>query len=266
MAISSGPGSSGFALLGADHLGALAGIAVVTAILATALRRFRDRRGERFVRRTVCWSLAATALASQVAKQIHLIVGGAWTVQESLPLHLCDLAVPVVALVLVCAAERSGRDDASVYAQRSSVRRLGQNLYELAYFWGLGGTVQAILTPDLDDSFPGLAYIQYFTSHGAVVVSVLVLTVGLKMRPRPESVLWVWLMTNALAATVMLFNAVTGSNYMYLCGPPEHPSLYDYFGPWPWSLITLEVVGTAILILCYTPFWLTQQLGRGHDR
>jgi uncharacterized membrane protein YwaF len=45
------------------------------------------------------------------------------------------------------------------------------------------------------------------------------------------------------------------ANYMYLLGPPENPTLYDMFGPWPWALLTLVVVGTLIFLICYTPFW-----------
>jgi uncharacterized membrane protein YwaF len=206
------------------------------------------------------------ALASQVAGQIRLIVGGTWTLQESLPLHLCDIAIPVVALALACAAGGPRPADAAVPSRLCGAEGLGQTLYELAYFWGVGGTTQALLTPDIDYSFPSLAYIRYFAGHGGILVSIVVLTIGLKMSPRPGSALRVWLVTNALAVVVILFNAAAGSNYMYLCGPPQRPSLYDYFGSWPWSLLTLEIVGTAILILCYAPFWLARQVGRRRSR
>jgi uncharacterized membrane protein YwaF len=262
VAVASAPSSDHLGLFGGDHLAALAVIAIAAAALTTMLRRVAGRPCECFCRRTVCWSLAVIVAASQVAEQIGLIGSGTWTVQESLPLHLCDLAVPVVVLALVCVAEAPYLAGTPLRPSRNNTERWGQTLCELAYFWGLGGTVQALLTPDIDDPFPSPEYIRYFTGHGGIVVSVLVLTIGLKIRPRRGSVLRVWLITNALALAVMAFNAGTGSNYMYLCGPPSHPSLFDYFGPWPWSLITLEVVGIVILALCYAPFWLTRRRGQ----
>jgi hypothetical integral membrane protein (TIGR02206 family) len=122
--------------------------------------------------------------------------------------------------------------------------------------------VQALLTPDLNDAFPNPAYFAYFAEHGGIVVAVVVMTAGLGMRPGRGALWRVWLLTNALTIPIAAINAVLGSNYMFLCGPPENPSIYDYFGPWPWSLITLEVVGTAILALCYLPFWLSCRFGR----
>lgn len=41
--------------------------------------------------------------------------------------------------------------------------------YEIAYFWGLGGTLQAVLTPDLQHGFPSLVYVNFFLGHGLVI-------------------------------------------------------------------------------------------------
>ena len=40
-----------------------------------------------------------------------------------------------------------------------------QRWFEVAYFWGLGGTLQAVLTPDLRYGFPDWRFISFFTSH-----------------------------------------------------------------------------------------------------
>ena len=36
---------------------------------------------------------------------------------------------------------------------------------EVAYFWGIGGTAQAILTPDLKFAFPDLRFLSFFIAH-----------------------------------------------------------------------------------------------------
>ena len=33
---------------------------------------------------------------------------------------------------------------------------------EVAYFWGIGGTLQAIITPDLRHAFPDVRFLQLF--------------------------------------------------------------------------------------------------------
>jgi Integral membrane protein (intg_mem_TP0381) len=47
--------------------------------------------------------------------------------------------------------------------------------YELAYFWSLGGTLQALLTPDIVTDFPTIWFLVFFIGHGAVIVSVIFL-------------------------------------------------------------------------------------------
>ncbi|MEM8996384.1 MAG: TIGR02206 family membrane protein, partial [Acidobacteriota bacterium] len=75
------------------------------------------------------------------------VVGRPWNTM--LPLHLCDIANVLCALLLV---------------------RGGQYLYELVYFWGLAGTLQALLTPDIPWTFPHPTFIAYFFGHGIIIV------------------------------------------------------------------------------------------------
>jgi len=58
-----------------------------------------------------------------------------------------------------------------------------QRAYELGYFWGLGGTLQGLLTPPLYYDYPDLQFIFFFIQHGGVVAALLYLTLGLHMRP-----------------------------------------------------------------------------------
>ena len=148
--------------------------------------------------------------------------------------------------------------------QNSSPFVLGPltTVFELAYYWGLAGTVQALVTPDLGVGFPHPEFFRFFGGHGTIVAGVLVLVVGIGIRPRPWSALRIWAITNALAPPIMLFNWLTKSNYMFLCGPPANSSIYDYFGRWPWSLITLDIVALSMMTLCYLPFWVLNRRAR----
>jgi len=126
--------------------------------------------------------------------------------------------------------------------------------YELAYYWSLGGTTQALLTPEISDAFPSRAYFQFFLMHGGVLAAVVALTTGLGMRPRPRSVRRTWLITAALALVVGVADWFLDANYMYLRGPPIRPSLYDWLGPWPLSLLTAAATAWVVMEICYLPF------------
>lgn len=265
-------------LFDVQHLGALAGIGLIAVGLSVFLRRAARRPNGAALRQIVCRVLAVLLIFNAVFQEVAEIHAGAWTFQKSMPLHLCDFAAYLSALALFGAATPSpspfkgeGRGEGvprqnsliptlssagSGRKRRISIRQL---FYELSYFWGIGGTTQALLTPDIHDPFPTRAYFGYFANHGGIIVAVLMMTLGLKMRPLPGAVRRVWLATHLLVIPVALANWLLNANYMFLCGPPEHPSLYDHFGPWPWSLLTLEGVLIVFLLLCYAPFWRSKK-------
>lgn len=233
-----------FVAYGAAHVVALIATAGATVLLVVLLRWTAGRPSHGTVRRIVAGGLVGLLLVGAVEGQWERVAAGQWSVQESLPLHLCDIGVFVTLVALVGAA--GGRAGQGIY----------QRCYELAYIWSVGGTSQAILTPDVTHSFPDPVCVRYFFLHGAVLVAVLVMTLALGWRPLPGAVPRVWTVTLGLALFVLLVNWALGANYMYLCRAPEQPSLFDYFGPWPWSLLSLAVVGTVLIVLCYSPFWI----------
>ncbi len=258
--------ASGPALFGFEHGVVLALIVACAVVLSLILRRIAGRSSEPIVRRVICLSLAGVLGGGLAFSQIQQAAAGTWSIRESLPLHLCDIGVLVTAAALLGAAA----------GFQPGTRSIWQQLYELSYFWGLGGTVQALVTPDVEGTFPAASCVRYFAIHGALVVAVFVMTLGLRMRPLPGAVPRVWLVTFVLALVVLLINgaingsvglnAEPGANYMYLCGAPGSPTLYNLFGPWPWALLTLVLVGTLIFMLCYAPFWIIDLRHEWHTR
>lgn len=109
----------------------------------------------------------------------------------------------------------------------------------LAAYWGLAGTLQAMVTPDLHYAFPSKEYLLFFVGHGIIVVAVFFL-VG-KSRS-PELLGWRGIRTaflGLLAYTLVLalVNAAGGWNYGYLCAKPAQASLLDSMGPWPYYVV-----------------------------
>lgn len=229
-----------------EHLATLAVIAAVGTVLVVIVRKTSSPA----VRVSVCWLVAVLTFGGMLFKQIYQLSTNTWTLAESAPLELCDIGNVVTSLTLILACRRQPP-------------RWTQSLYELAYFWGLGGTLQALLTPDVTYPPPHVSYFRFFVTHGGIVIGVLILTLGLRMRPRATAFWRVWRTTILLAAVVFLLDFPLGANYMYLHGPPKRASIIDLMGPWPWSLGPLVVVGTLLLMLVYSPFWLHDRLSGG---
>lgn len=225
-------------LLATEHIAALIVIALMTTALVVAARH-----------RPGAWLkvFALVLVIAEVSWWVYLIAGGGLPGQreQPLPLQLCDVAVLVAA--------------AALWTRRPL-------LVELAYFWGLAGTIQALITPDLPQSFPSYPYFQYYVVHGGVVAAALVLVVGLRIRPRPWSVVTVGALTIAYTAFVGLVDALTGADYMYLRAKPLSATLFDVLGPWPWYLASASAIGIALLAILDAPFRLRTKAARNAPR
>ena len=215
-------------LLATEHIGALVAIAIGTAILVVAARR----RPGPWVR-----ALALVLVVDELSWWVFLLAGGqpGSTLVYSLPLQLCDVAIFIAA--------------GALWTQN----RL---LVEVAYFWGLAGTIQALFTPDLPQHFPSYPYFQYYIAHGGVVAAALLLVAGLRLRPRPSAIVRVGGITIGYALLVGAVDAVTGANYMYLRAKPPSPTLLDVMGPWPWYILAAGVIGLVLFVVLDIPFRL----------
>jgi hypothetical integral membrane protein (TIGR02206 family) len=161
----------------------------------------------------------------------------ALTWEDSLPLELCNLVL---------------------FACIISLFRPNRLTSEIAYFWGLGGVLQATLTPDLSANFPSWDFMLFFWGHGATLVAIIFLLSGQKFRPGKKSIMRMMIALNCYALIVGVIDAAAGWNYGYLCRKPGGASLYDFLGPWPWYLLSLE----AVALLLFLVFDLPWAIGR----
>lgn len=230
------PPSPAFDLFGPAHLATLGVIVAVAVLLPLAVRRLAPRAV-----RPVAWGLALL-LVAQECFQLALLLQRHGPSPELLPLHLCSMAVWLSAWMLVTA---------------------GPRLYEVTYFWGLGGTSQALLTPDLAVGFPSVPYLMFYLGHGLVIVAVLYATLAFRLRPRQGAIGRVALITLAYAAVVFGINVALGTNFLFLIAKPGGASLMDWLGPWPWYWLGLIVIGLLTFALLYTPFLVLDRLRRG---
>jgi hypothetical integral membrane protein (TIGR02206 family) len=165
------------------------------------------------------------------------------TLQNILPLQLCDLAMLLAVYTLLTRNRRTA---------------------ELLYFWGLAGSGMAMLTPDLQPGFPRWEFLVFFGLHGFVVVAALLLTLGFGLRPGPGAAGRAFLATAGYAVMVAGVNALLGTNFLFLRERPANPTLLDWFGPWPVYIGTAGALAFLLFWLLALPF--RPRAARGAER
>jgi hypothetical integral membrane protein (TIGR02206 family) len=202
------------------HLAALA-VLLLGAVLAV----LAPRRWPGPWVRWASWLLAGAIFVGWVGENVAEVVEDIWTVQYSLPLQLTD-AVSLSAILAL------------------TLRR--QLLVELVYFWTFTASIQAVLTPDVSNTFPNVLYFTYFLYHVGAVLAAFLLVFGCRIYPRRGIVLRVYAITLAWAALAAAGDLITGGNYMYLRSKPIHHSLLNVMGPWPVYIAAGALVGLVL--------------------
>ena len=235
------PGNTPLVIFSASHITAVVLIFLVCLVLVLLKGKLQAELAEKRFR--VC--MAVVISVQQILLYIWYAYTGEWSVSWTLPIQLCDIAIFLSVLVLIT-----------------------KNLYlsELLYFWGLGGAVQAILTPDMGNyTFPHFIFYQFFLGHGLIVMTCLFITFDKSFKITIKSVCRAFVITNIYAAIIIPVNAITGGNYLFLRYKPQSGTIMDLLGPWPWYLLSLEAVAAAVFLLLYLPYAFTTHPGKGNS-
>ncbi|WP_044642081.1 YwaF family protein [Risungbinella massiliensis] len=126
--------------------------------------------------------------------------------------------------------------------------------FDFLYYIGIAGGTFAILTPELPHNFPHFHYIGFMLSHITIVYACFFLLWVDDWIPSSKSIIRTFFYLNSIALFVGLINWGTGGNYMYLARKPHYPTLYDYLGPHPWYILSLEIVVLFVCLIMYLPF------------
>ncbi|HWY16799.1 MAG TPA: TIGR02206 family membrane protein [Rhizomicrobium sp.] len=222
-----------FVWFGAAHIVAIALSFCVPLVLAAFARA--NPRLTRAIRLILAGELIATWVL-----WYWLIVARSWmSAQTLLPMDLCSWASIAAIVTLI---------------------RPNQRSFELAYFWALTGTLQALVTPELFYDFPDLRFIVFFAFHGGAIASVLFLVLGAGMRPYPASIPRVLAASLVYLVVALATNRIFHTNFGYLSAKPAKPSLLDLMGPWPIYIVEVTALGVVLVLILYSPFYIADTM------
>jgi len=139
---------SEFEFFGFAHVVAMGVILVVPIVLTLVVKWIDSERATQ----VICYAFAGVVALNEVLNWSYRIatVGIHEFVREYMPLHVCGITVFAVVVMLI-------------------FRR--QTAYEIAYFWGLVGATNAVVTPQLEFGYPQYRFFQYFIAHGGIVAA-----------------------------------------------------------------------------------------------
>ena len=231
-----------FRPFGLSHLIVIALTISLPFILAAFVRKKRWPRSERIIARL----FAAMLLVNYVGYELYLAttVGLEW--KKALPFQLCDWAMIAMVVALLTGRER---------------------WLEVAYFWGIGGTLQAILTPDLKYAFPHIRFMTFFIAHSGIVVAIAFMMIVKRFRPHWISIVRVFAWSELYFALAITADLITGENYGYLLHKPEVASLLDALSDnRVVYILQMHLLALIFYIVLYLPFALNDLMRSARNK
>jgi len=224
---------------GLPHLTVIFLTIVLPFALAAIVQRSKSQRLERII----IGVLSAVLILNYLIYLIIIRSRGLVDWRQMLPMQMCDWG-----MVVVIVAMWTGN----------------QRWFEVAYFWGIGGTLQAVLTPNLRFGFPDWRFISFFTSHCGIIVGVIFLMLTRRYRPYPMSIVRVWLWSEFYFVVTLILDEITGVNYGFLLHKPEAFSILSFLSDSrPLYLLQLHGVALLFFLVLYVPFAIADLIQRG---
>ena len=227
-----------FHAFGPSHLVVIILTIAVPFVLALIVHRTKSR----FLERSICFVISALLLINYFAYLVVARQFGVSAWQKILPMQLCDWA-----MIVIIGALWTGN----------------RRWLEVAYFWGIGGTLQAIVTPNLRFGFPDLRFISFFVAHSGIIIGIVFLMLIYGFRPSAKGILRTFAWTEVYFVIAFTTDLLTGENYGFLLHRPEAASLLNFLSEWrPLYLLEFHILAFAFFCLLYAPFAIVDLVRR----
>ena len=213
-----------------QHFGILL---LLTTIAWGLIRKGRRENDEEKFKLAII--ISGFTFSLEIIEAIVLGAQGQYDYRTDLPLFLCDLSAVILPFVLI----------------RKNRKWIG-----ILYFWSMAGTLQALITPDLEKGFPSFEFFRYFTMHGGIVIAILYIVIVFKIRISWRDLVQAVLYAQVYLVCIHVLNHVLQTNYSYTIQKPAGATILDYFGPWPWYIMWGEVLMLVLFLVLLLPFIL----------
>ena len=188
--------------------------------------------------------LGFTLILNELLKPLYLIALGDYKWTNTVPLHACHISSYTAGLFLLTREQR---------------------FFDFAYFWGLGGGTMALLTPDVEFTFPDLDFMTLFFGHGLLFFSLIYIVIVIKQKVTFGSLINALKYSLILLPIMYLLNVLIGgepgyeANLWYLMKAPAGESLMSLFPAPPWHVFPVFPLVALIFYMLYLPFYFAEK-------
>jgi len=188
--------------------------------------------------------LGFALILNELLKPFYLIALGDYKWTNTVPLHACHISSYTAGLFLLTRE---------------------QKFFDFAYFWGLGGGTMALLTPDVEFTFPDLDFITLFFGHGLLFFSLIYIVIVVKQKVTFGSLVNALKYSLILLPIMYVLNVLIGgepgyeANLWYLMKAPAGDSLMSLFPSPPWHVFPVFPLVAVIFYMLYLPFYFAEK-------
>ena len=188
--------------------------------------------------------LGFALILNELLKPFYLIALGDYKWTNTVPLHACHISSYTAGLFLLTREQR---------------------FFDFAYFWGLGGGTMALLTPDVEFTFPDLDFITLFFGHGLLFFSLIYIVIVIKQKVTFGSMINALKYSLILLPIMYVLNVLIGgepgyeANLWYLMKAPAGESLMSLFPAPPWHVFPVFPLVAVIFYMLYLPFYFAEK-------
>ena len=186
-------------------------------------------------------TFAGTLFVAYILNLVWLWQNDLFQPRYMLPFQLCDWAAIATLVALI---------------------RRHAMAFELAYFWGIAGTMQALFTPAVDIDMDLRTWC-FFVIHSTIPGGVFWLMFEFGLRPRPGAMWKVLVWSEVYLVSAMLANHWTGANFGFLDHRPEQKTILDFFPDAYWAyVLCINAIAVVFFLVLDLP-WIIRRRSRG---
>ena len=225
-----------FILFGTDHLIAILAVILISIVVPYCLKNTSLTAKKRFG-----YVLACILILNELVKPYYHTQFFGYDLLKVLPFHMCALSAFSISFFLLT--------DKRIF-------------YEVAFFWGIGGGLMALLQPDTPLDFPDPVFIIFYLSHGAMLLAIGHASIALENRPNLDSVKRAIMVSLAVIVMIYFINLILGppANFWYLGARPDATSIMDLMPDPPRHIPIVVTLGLIMFSIIYLPYWIYDRI------